>query len=70
MRRGKLGEQEAAAGREVLSWVERGWRLGAGEDTEKAPPPKSSWKESGILEIATRTKLKREKGERRGLKSH
>ena len=31
----------------------------------KAPLPKSSWRESGKLETATRTELKREKGERR-----
>ena len=36
----------------------------------KAPLPKSSWRESGKLETAAGTKLKREKGERReGLNS-
>ena len=34
----------------------------------KAPLSKNSWKESGKLETATGTKLKREKGERRGFK--
>ena len=45
--------------------AERGQRLGRGENTGKAPLPKSSWRESGKLETATGTKLKREKGERR-----
>ena len=36
-----------------------------GENTGKAPLPKSSWRESGKLETATGTELKREKGERR-----
>ena len=34
-----------------------------GEHTGKAPLPKSSWRESGKLETAAGTKLKREKGE-------
>ena len=38
---------------------------GGGENMGKAPLPKSSWRESGKLEIAAGTKLKREKGERR-----
>ena len=33
------------------------------ENTGKAPLPKSSWRESGKLETAAGTKLKREKGE-------
>ena len=37
---------------------------------EKAPLPKSRWRESGKLETATRTELKRKKGERRGFKFH
>ena len=41
-----------------------------GENMAKATLPESSWRESGKLEIATGTKLKREKGERRGLKFH
>ena len=44
--------------------------LGGGENTGKAPLPKRSQRESGKLETATGTKLKREKGERRGLKFH
>ena len=44
------------------------WRVG--EHTGKAPLPKSSWRESEKLETATGTKLKREKGERRGFKFH
>ena len=45
--------------------VERGKRLGRGEHMGKAPFPKSSWRESGKLETAAGTRLKREKGERR-----
>ena len=45
-------------------------RDGVGENTGKAPLPKSSWRESGKLETATGTKLKREKEERRGVKFH
>ena len=39
--------------------------VGGGQNTGKAPLPKSSWRESGKLETAAGTKLKREKGERR-----
>ena len=57
--------------REMLLRAERGQRLGVGvENTGKEPLPKSSWRENGKLEIAAGTKLKREKGERRGLKFH
>ena len=42
---------------------DRDW--GGGENKGKAPLPKSSWRESGKLETATGTKVKREKGERR-----
>ena len=61
--------------REPLFQAERGQRLGRWgvggreENTGKAPFSKSSWRESGKLEAATGTKLKREKGERRGLNS-
>ena len=41
-----------------------------GENMGKTPLSKSRWRESGKLETATGTKLKREKGERRGLKFH
>ena len=70
MRRDELGEREAAAGREPLLQVERGQRWGGGreENVGKAPLPKNSWRESGKLETATGTKLKRDKGERRGFK--
>ena len=64
----ELGEREATEGREPLLHVERGRRWG--ESMGKAPLPKSSWRESRKLETATRTKLKREKGERRGFKFH
>ena len=37
--------------------------VGGGRIREKHPIPKSSWRESGKLETATETKLKREKGE-------
>ena len=40
------------------------WGAG-GENTGKAPLPKSSWRESRKLETAAGTELKREKGERR-----
>ena len=57
--------------REPLLWAERGQRLGEwGANSGKAPLPKSSWRESGKLETAAKTKLKREKGERKGLKFH
>ena len=42
---------------------------GVGGVQEKHPP-KSSWEESGKVETATGTELKREKGERRGFKVH
>ena len=67
-----LGREKPAAGREPLLQVGRGRRLGVGggKTTGKAPLPKSSWRESGKLETAAGTKLKREKGERRGFKFH
>ena len=68
MQRGELGEQEGG-GREVLLQAERRQRWG-GENTGKAALPKSSWRESGKLETAAGTKLKREKIERRGFKFH
>ena len=37
----------------------------SGENTGKAPLPKISWRESGKLEAATRTKVKREKERRK-----
>ena len=43
--------------------MERGWRLEGVENTGKEPLPKSSWRESGKLETAAGTKLKREKGD-------
>ena len=54
-------------------WIEDGE---GGENTGKAPLPKSSWRESGKLETATGIELKRgkgdrnEKGERREFKFH
>ena len=42
---------------------------GGGVD-EKSSLPKSSWRKSGKLETPARTKLKKEKGERRGFKVH
>ena len=56
-------------GNRFCRWREDGdW--GGGQNTGKAPLPKSSWRESGKLETAAGTKLKREKGERRGFKFH
>ena len=69
-RRAELGEQEAPKGRERLLRAERGWRLGRGGEYGKAPLPKNSWRESRKLETAAGTKLKREKGQRRGFKFH
>ena len=58
-------------GREPLLHVERGWRQrDGGENMGKAPLPKSSWRESGKLETAIVTELKREKRERRRFKFH
>ena len=65
-----MGKEKPAAGREPLLQVERGWRLGVGENTGKAALPKSSWRDSGKLETASGTKLKREKGERKGFQFH
>ena len=48
--------------------AERGHRLGRGGAYGKSTPAQK--KESGKLEAAVGTKLKREKGERRGLKFH
>ena len=63
-----LGSEKAREGRCFCEQREDGdW---VGESTGKAPLPKSSWRESGKLETATGTKLKREKGERRGFKFH
>ena len=69
MWRGELGEREAAEGREPLLRAEGGWKWG-GENTGKGPLPISTWRESGKLETAAGTKLKREKGERRVFKFH
>ena len=68
MWRGELGEREAAEGREPLLHVER--METGGENTGKAPLPKSRGRESGQLETATGTEVKREKGEGRGFKFH
>ena len=72
---GRANPQEKSGVREVLGphrekrlhcWKHIWWRLGRGEEnTGKVPLPESSWRESGKLETATGTKLKREKGERR-----
>ena len=57
-------EKLRRAGNRFCGWREDGdW--GGGENTGKAPFPKSSWRESGKLETAAESKLKREKGERR-----
>ena len=68
---------EVNLGSEKLLWEgnrfcgrkeDRDW--GGGENTGKTLLPKSSWRESEKLETAAGTKLKREKGERRGFKFH
>ena len=58
-----MGSKKATEGREPLLRAERGRRLGKGENTGRAPLPKSSWRESGKLETTAGTKLKREKGQ-------
>ena len=65
-----LGSQKPQkVGKHFCGWREDGdW--GRGENTGRAPLPKSSWRESEKLETATGTKLKREKEERRGFKFH
>ena len=70
MWRGELGEREAAEGRArqgaafaCRKRMETGDRVG-----EKHQPPKTSWRESGKVEITAGTDLKRETGERRGFK--
>ena len=62
-----LGSKKPREGRCFCRWTEDG---GAGGNMGKAPLSKSSWRESGKLETVTGTKLKREKGERRGFKFH
>ena len=72
MRRGEVnwGEREAT-GRELFWLVERGLRLGVGEGyRKKHPSPKAAGEKVEKVETASGTELKREKGERRGLKLH
>ena len=61
VQRGELGENEAVEGWELFLLVDRGRRCG-GEYGKSTPTPKSSWRESGKVERATGTELKREKG--------
>ena len=56
MQRGELGEREK--------------RTEMGGNVGEAPPHKRGWRESGKVETAAGTELKREKGERRGFKFH
>ena len=65
--RGELGEREAVVDREVFLWRED---RDGGRVWEKHHPTQSSWRESGKVETATGTELKREKRERRGFKFH
>ena len=59
-----LGSKKEQEGRCLCEQREEGdWR--GAENMGKAPLPKSSGRESGKLETAAGTKLKREKGERR-----
>ena len=69
MWRGKLGEREAAEGREPLLRAEGRWRWGWGRIQEKDPSPKAPG-ENGKFETAAGSKLKREKGEIRGFRFH
>ena len=62
-RRGELGEREASGGQGAAFAGGERTETGVGENMGKAPLPKSSWRESGKLETATGTELKREKGE-------
>ena len=61
MWRGELGERDAAEGRELFLFAERGRNRGRVWEKHS---PNSSCRESGKLEAATGTELKREKGER------
>ena len=70
MQRAEHGEREPAKGREPLLWAERGWRLRGGRIRENHPSPKAAGEKGEKLETATGSKLKREKGERRGFKFH
>ena len=64
-----MGEREAAGGRgATFACGDRTETGGGGRIQGKAPPsPKSSWRESGKVETAAGTELKREK--REGLNS-
>ena len=62
-----MGSEKEQEGR---YFGEQRMETGGVENVGKAPLPKSSWRESGILETTAGTKLKREKGERRGFKFH
>ena len=53
-------------GKEVILRAERRRRLGVGGEYGKSTPPQKQLEESGKLDTAAGTKLKREKGERRG----
>ena len=63
-----MGREKPAAGR-AFAGGER-METGEGENMGKASLPKSSWRESGKLETASGTKLKKEKAERSELKLH
>ena len=69
MWRGELGDREASGGQGATFAGRERTEMGGG-DMGKASLPKSSWRQSGKLETAAGTKLKREEGERRGFKFH
>ena len=66
--RGELGEREATEGKDIF--------FACGERTEmggvygKSTPPKAAGEKVEKWKTATGTKLKREKGERKGFKFH
>ena len=68
--RGEVNWEREAGGWQGATFAGGERTGGREENTGKAPLPKSSWRESGKLETAAGTKLKREKGERRGFKFH
>ena len=70
MQRGELGGKKPLRVGNCFCGRREDGDWGGRENTGKAPLPKSSWTESGKLETAAGTKLKREKGERRGFKLH
>ena len=65
-----LGNEKAQEGRCFCKQREDGDCGGWGRRIRKSTPPQKQLEESGKLDTAAGTKLKREKGERRGFKIH